>query len=127
MPTTTGVSYSIFPSRHYPILLSASRMRPYAGHTVRFSTPVSHSGSLSVSSEVELPQTSSTSKRDGTADLLKTLIPALIRDPATYEESISSICTAYNIDPSVVSAINYAVKQGSSSRPLDRYAHRMAF
>lgn len=82
---------------------------------------MSRGGSLSEPPEVESPQPPSTPRQDGTADLLKTLIPALIRDPAMYEESISSICTLHNIDPSVVSAIKFAVDQGSSSRPLARY------
>ncbi|KAF9778444.1 hypothetical protein BJ322DRAFT_1105307 [Thelephora terrestris] len=97
-----------------------NRTRPYVRHTVRFSTPVSRSGSLSEPPEAESPQSPSSPRQDDRADLLKTLVPALIRDPAMYKESISSICTSHNIDPSVVSAIKSAVEQGSSSRPLER-------
>ena len=93
---------------------------------MRFSTPVSRSGSLSTFSEAEPPQSSSTSRQDGTAELLRALLPALTQDPATYEESVSSICAAHNIDPSVVSAIKRAVKRDPQSRPLERCVHRGA-
>ena len=103
-------------------LRSVSRTaRPYPGHTVRFSNPISRSGSLSEPPEAE------PSRQNVTPDLLKNLLPALIRNPATYEETLSSICAAHNVDPSVVSAIKDEIRQGSSSRPLERYGYRRIY
>lgn len=94
-------------------LTSVSRAHPYERHTVRYSTPVTRAS----------PHPLSTPTQGNTTELLKALLPALIRDPATYEESLSSICAAHNVDPSVVSAVRYAVEQGSPGRPLKRYEY----
>ena len=53
-------------------------------------------------------------------ELLKSLVPALVEDPTSFEEAISSICAAHDVDESVVSALKQAARRGSSSLPLQR-------
>ncbi|KAF9789460.1 hypothetical protein BJ322DRAFT_1105311 [Thelephora terrestris] len=97
-----------------------NRTHPYEKHPTMLSTPLPRNGSISAPLDVESPQLSSSLRQGGTAELLKALLPALIHDPTTYEESLSSICAAHNVDPSVVLALRYAVEQGLPSRPLER-------
>ena len=55
-----------------------------------------------------------------TVEVLKSLVPALVEDPTSFEESISSIFAAHNIDESTLSSVIQAARRRSSSRPPDR-------
>ncbi|KAF9786233.1 hypothetical protein BJ322DRAFT_1108087 [Thelephora terrestris] len=91
---------------------------PYTKPAVRFDTPPtgSHATPLPDFEPRSIPPTL-TSTSASTVELLKNLVPALVEDPSSFEESISSICAAHNIDRTVISTLMQAAKRRSSSRP----------
>ncbi|KAF9643068.1 hypothetical protein BDM02DRAFT_3192257 [Thelephora ganbajun] len=121
-----------FPFRRYSIQEDGSmvvrvkhpnrdaRPRPYAKPAVRFSTPPPRRASPPLDSEFASTNPASTSDPNPIAELLKSLIPALVEDPTSFEESIPSICVAHDIDRSVISSVMQETKRRSSIRPLER-------
>ncbi|KAF9653291.1 hypothetical protein BDM02DRAFT_3182831 [Thelephora ganbajun] len=123
-----------FPFRRYSIQEDGSmvvrvrhpnqdaRPRPYAKPVVRFNTPSSRHASLlpNFESASAHPTSTSTSDPNPTVELLKSLVPALVEDPSSFEESISSICAAHDIDESAIFAVMQATRRRSSIRPLER-------
>ncbi|KAF9642595.1 hypothetical protein BDM02DRAFT_3132981 [Thelephora ganbajun] len=95
----------------------STRPCPYAKPVVRFSTPPLRCASIPLDPETPptRPASASTSDPNPTVELLKSLVPALVKDPASFEESISSICAAHNIDKSVISAVTQATRRSSVS------------
>ncbi|KAF9786229.1 hypothetical protein BJ322DRAFT_1108084 [Thelephora terrestris] len=91
---------------------------PYTKPAVRFDTPPtgSHATPLPDFEPRSIPPTL-TSTSASTVELLKNLVPALVEDPSSFEESISSICAAHNVDRTVISTLMQAAKRRSSSRP----------
>ncbi|KAF9646695.1 hypothetical protein BDM02DRAFT_3188596 [Thelephora ganbajun] len=123
-----------FPFRRYSIqedgslvarvkhLDRVARPHPYAKPAVRSNTPPLCRGSISLDPESPSTRPTSTSTSDPNLnmELLKNLVPALIEDPTSFEELISSICAAHGIDESVISAVTQATKRSMSlGRPLE--------
>ncbi|KAF9647380.1 hypothetical protein BDM02DRAFT_3188044 [Thelephora ganbajun] len=105
-----------------PRVLSCRRPHPYAKPVVRFNTPSSRHASLlpDFESASARPTSSLSSDPNPTMELLKSLVPALIEDPSSFKESISSICAAHNIDKSAISTVMQATRRRSLIRPLKR-------
>ncbi|KAF9646725.1 hypothetical protein BDM02DRAFT_3254809 [Thelephora ganbajun] len=123
-PATHLTTSSLLPAGGFHFAVIASKRTgvwlhpcPYAKPAVRFSTPPSHCASIPLDPETPptRPALASTSDPNPTVELLKSLVPALVKDPASFEESISSICAAHDIDKSVISAMTQATRHSSVS------------
>lgn len=114
LDTRTEMSESL-PLRDRFLVLNVSSSvhpRPYTKPAVRFSSPPWRGASLEPEPTSVHP--SSSSNPTPTVEVLKTLVPALIPDPSSFEESISSICAAHDIDKSIASAVTQAARRRSN-------------
>lgn len=118
--STPKSRYVSFPpqSRFLVVKFCYRRSHPYARPVVRFDTPTPPSPNPEFVSTH--PITTSSSNPNLTVELLKALVPALIEDPTSFEESISSICAAHNVDRSAISTIMQATRRRPSGNPLGR-------